>query len=149
MPQVHRILRRKGNVVLTTAPDTIVFEAISKMEANNVGALVVLKDEAVVGIITERDYLRKVILKGRSSKSTAVREIMTDQVACVTPEDNVEECMAIMTQQRCRHLPVQENGRLIGVVSIGDLVKQVIRDQKREIHYLSGYLQGPMYASEA
>jgi len=119
-----------------------VFDALSLMAEKEVGALLVLEGEKLVGIISERDYARKVILLGKSSKSTAVREIMTAEVICVRPEQTIQECMALMTESHVRHLPVLENDRLSGVISIGDVVKAIISEQEFMIEQLERYIVG-------
>jgi CBS domain-containing protein len=124
------------------APATSVFDAIKLMADKNIGALLVLEGDKIVGIITERDYARKVIVTGRSSKDTAVREIMTSQVMYVRPNQSNEECMALMTDNRVRHLPVMDSGKLVGLISIGDLVKDIISEQKFIIEQLEHYITG-------
>ena len=126
MASVGQLLRSKGNAVWSVTPDTTVYDAIKLMAQKEVGALLVLEGDKLVGILSERDYARKVILRGRSSKHTPVRDIMTERVLYVRPEQTIEECMALMTAKRVRHLPVCEDDHVIGVVSIGDLVKSVI-----------------------
>jgi CBS domain-containing protein len=126
--------------VLSIGPDARVYDALQLMAEKNVGALLVLDAGTIVGIITERDYARKVILKGKSSLDTPVREIMTDKVVCVQAAQTAEACMALITEKRIRHLPVMENDRLIGVVSIGDLVKEVIADKEFTIQQLESYI---------
>ena len=118
------------------------YEAITEMDAQNVGGLIVKDGEEVVGIITERDYLRKVILRGRSSKETAVDSIMTRDLISITPERTVAEAMKLMTEKRCRHLPVFKDGQLDGILSIGDLVKAIITSQEFEIQFLQDYISG-------
>lgn len=140
--RVADILKRKGNVVHTIETGKTVYEAISKMADASVGCLVVMTGDHIAGIVTERDYLRKVALLGRSSKTTSVTEIMTHGVIYVSPEDTVEQCMAIMTEKRIRHLPVIVNDHLHGIVSIGDLIKQLSRDQRATIRYLTEYIVG-------
>lgn len=139
---VSDLLAAKGTTVYTIAPDKTVFDALVVMAEKEVGALVVMSDDHVVGVISERDYARKVILKGRFSKDTLVKEIMTPMVASVTPSQRIEECMSLMTDKRLRHLPVVENGKLLGIISIGDLVKSIIEDQKFRIENLQSYING-------
>ena len=142
MKTVKDILRTKGHDVWSIIPDATVYEALRFMGDKNVGALVVLEGETVVGIISERDYARKVILHGRSSKEIAVREIMTTRVYYVRPEQDIQECMALMTDKRVRHLPVMENDRLIGLISIGDVVKAIIAEHESTIKHLEDYITG-------
>ena len=142
MKTVKDILRTKGHAVWSIIPDATVYEALKFMGDKNVGALVVLDGETVVGIISERDYARKVILHGRSSKEVPVREIMTTTVHYVRPEQNIQECMALMTDKRVRHLPAIENDRLIGLISIGDVVKAIIAEHESTIKHLEDYITG-------
>lgn len=139
---VRDILNNKGTKVYSIAPDETVYQAIAKLDKLNIGALIVLKNQQLEGIISERDYRSKVILKGRSSKSTSVSEIMTPDVYYVSPTDSVERCMSIMTEKKIRHLPVMKGDNLVGVISIGDLVKNIISKQKFEIKNLRHYIQG-------
>jgi CBS domain-containing protein len=139
---IGEILNTKGSNVWTVSPDTMVFDAIQLMADKNIGALLVTESDKLVGIISERDYTRKVALKGKSSKQTAVREIITGQVIHVEPEHTVEECMRLMTDHRIRHLPVLEGGRIVGVVSIGDLVNWIISAQHSTIQQLQTYISG-------
>jgi CBS domain-containing protein len=140
--QVIDLLREKGPTVHTVAPSATVYEAIEKMSAMNVGALVVVENGRVSGIITERDYLRKVALKGRSSKTTLVQEIMASRVTYVKPDTLVSDCLRLMNEGRFRYLPVLDESRLVGIVSVGDLIKQVVRDQSFEIEHLTSYICG-------
>lgn len=135
------ILKEKGHQVYSISPGSTVYESIEKMSEKNIGALLVMEDENLVGIISERDYSTKIILKGRTSKETKVREIMSPDVQCVTPTDNVETCMSMMTNEKFRHLPVlDQDDNVVGVISIGDLVKAIISKQKGEISTLRNYI---------
>jgi CBS domain-containing protein len=143
MATVSQILKSKSDqAVHTIAPTASVYDSIKLMAEKNIGALMVLEGGKIVGLVTERDYARKVVLMAKSSKDTPVREIMTSQVMYVRPEQTSEECMALMTENRVRHLPVLDQGRLIGLVSIGDLVKDVISEQKFIIEQLEHYIAG-------
>lgn len=142
MKLVKQILRGKGSEALSISPDASVYDALKLMAERNVGALLVLERERLVGIISERDYARKVILKGKSSLDTPVREIMTDKVLFVRPEQTVEECMALMTDKHIRHLPVLVGEQVIGIVSIGDLVKASIDEKDFLIQQLESYITG-------
>lgn len=142
MTIVRKLLEEKGHDVWSVHPDDTVLDAIQKMANKGVGALVVIEDDKLVGIFTERHYARNVFLKGKSSPKTPVREIMTTRVVCARPEQTVEECMAVMTEKRVRHLPVLDEDRLVGIISIGDLVKSVIADQKFTIEQLEHYIRG-------
>lgn len=139
---IGEILSHKGTNVWSISPEATVFDAIHMMADKNVGALLVMEGGKLIGIITERDYTRKVALKGKSSKETAVREIISGQLVHVTPSHTVEECMHVMTDNRVRHLPVMEGDRLVGVVSIGDLVNWIISAQSTTISQLQAYISG-------
>ncbi|MEJ0036931.1 MAG: CBS domain-containing protein [Gammaproteobacteria bacterium] len=140
MASVSDLLDSKGAAVYSVGPDDPVLEAIRTMAERHVGALLVVKDGELLGIISERDYARKVILLGRSSSDTPVSQIMSAPVHTVTLKHTVDDCMRLMTQHRVRHLPVIESGRVVGVISIGDLVKAVIEDQRQTIEQLEGYI---------
>jgi CBS domain-containing protein len=142
MKKVRDILEVKGRDVWSIGPDASVFDALKLMAEKDVGALVVLDGGNLVGIISERDYARKIALLGRASPTTQVKEIMTTDVVCVDPEQNVDQCMALVTEKRVRHLPVLENGKLIGLISIGDLVKSIITEQQFIIEQLERYITG-------
>jgi CBS domain-containing protein len=140
---VAALLRHKGNRVWSASPDDSVLQAIALMADKGVGALVVLQNEAVVGMISERDYARKVVLQGRSSKDTLVSDIMTNPVCSVSPDHTIDECMRLVTAERIRHLPVVEKGKVVGMVSIGDLVRRLVSIQGETIQYLHEYIAGP------
>jgi CBS domain-containing protein len=142
MRQVKHLLELKGDAVYTIGPEAPVLDAIRQMAERGIGALLVVRGDELIGIVSERDYARKVILKGRSSKDTPVAEIMTASPISVDPASTVDECMRLCTDQRVRHLPVIDGARLAGVVSIGDLVKAVIDDQAVEIDQLQRYISG-------
>ncbi len=142
MVTVGEILLDKGSSVWSISPDASVLDALKEMADKNVGALVVLEGDKLVGIISERDYARKVSLKSKTSRETPVREIMNDQVWTVTPQQTVEECMQLMTEQHIRHLPVINNRRLAGIVSIGDIVRAIIEDQAFLIGQYDKYISG-------
>jgi CBS domain-containing protein len=137
---VKQILDQKGRLVFTIEPDASVYDAIAMMAEKSVGALAVTDGDKLVGLISERDYARKGFLQGRSSPATKVSEIMTDCVMVVPPERTAEECMALMTEKRFRHLPVMEDGVLVGMVSIGDMVKAIISEQRFTIAQLEHYI---------
>jgi len=140
MKTVRDILKQKGLGLCSVRPDSTVYDALKLMAEKNIGAVLVLDGERPVGILSERDYARQVILKGKTSKDTPVREIMTSKVVFVRPEQSIEECMALMTDKRIRHLPVLEESKLIGVVSIGDIVKAVISEKEFLIAQLENYI---------
>ncbi len=139
---IREILTHKGTTTWTVSPDTTVFEAIQLMAEKNIGALLVTREAKLAGIISERDYTRKVVLKGRSSKDTRVNEILSGQVVSVTPDHTVEQCLRLMTENRVRHLPVLQGQEILGVISIGDLVNWVISAQNSTIHQLETYITG-------
>ena len=142
MITVRRLLEKKGSDIWSIPPHATVFEALGLMAEKNVGAVLVIEDEVLVGIISERDYARKIILKGKTSMDTRVWEIMTSSVVYVSPDQSLEECMALMTEKRIRHLPVLEDDQLIGVISIGDVVKELISEQEFVIEQLVSYISG-------
>lgn len=142
MKTLRQLLQAKGGVVHSIAPDARVIDALKLMADKDIGALVVIEGSRLAGILSERDYARKVILKGKSSHDIPVREIMTEKVVTVQPDETVEECMALMTSKRVRHLPVIEQERLVGLLSIGDLVKEVIAEQEQTIKELESYIHG-------
>lgn len=140
MKTARQLLDEKPGGTVSIAPSASVFEALELMAARDIGALVVCDHDKLVGMLSERDYARKVILLGKSSRELTVSEIMTQRVICVGPDQTVDQCMAVMTEKRCRHLPVLEGKRVIGVLSIGDLVKETISEQKFMIAQLESYI---------
>ena len=142
MKTVEDILHAKGSDIYSVRPDDTVYDAVRLMADKGIGSVLVMDEDRLVGILTERDYARKVVLDGRSSKEMRVTEVMTKKVLCVSPERTVDECMALMTDKRARHLPVLDHKRVVGVVSIGDLVKAVIHEQKILIDQLQNYISG-------
>lgn len=142
MATVAQLLQSKGHDTWSISPDATVYEALALMAEKDIGALMVLEGEHLVGVLSERDYARKVILKGRFSKDTRVREIMADRIVVVRPEQNIQDCMELMTLNRVRHLPVLTGDRLVGVISIGDVVKALLSDQEFTIHQLENYITG-------
>ena len=142
MQTVNQLLQAKGSQVFSVAPQDSVLHAIEIMATRHVGALLVMEKDSLIGIISERDYARKVILKNRSSHDTPVGDIMTSPAVSVTPKDTVHRCMELMTEGRFRHLPVMEGGRVVGMLSIGDLVKAVIQEQTEHIEQLERYIAG-------
>ena len=142
MKTVRDILKAKGSEVWSVEPDATVFEALQRMAEKEVGALVVMHGTQIVGLISERDYARKIILHGRASPTTLVKEIMTNQVVYIHLDQAIEECMSLMTEKRIRHLPVIEGGKLAGLISIGDIVKSIIADQQFIIEQLVRYVSG-------
>ncbi len=139
---VNELLKNKGKEVWSLTPDSRVFDALEIMADKNIGAMPVLESEKIVGMFSERDYARKVILKGKASKDTHVEEIMSTKIHIVNPEQSIEECMALMTENRIRHLPVLDNGNLVGLISIGDVVKAIISEQEFMMGQLENYITG-------
>ena len=142
MKLVKHLLDKKGRHIISIAPEASVFDAIVLMAEKAVGSLVVMEDDELCGIITERDYARKVIIKGRSAKTTTVAEIMTAEVLTASSSESVNDCMEVMTEKRLRHLPVVEDNRVIGLISTGDLVEAIIADQQEAIEQLEQYISG-------
>ena len=142
MSTVRNILQRKGNAVHSISPDSSVYDALEELEENNLGSLVVVENGKLTGVFTERDYARKVILKGRSSKETLVRDIMSSRPIFVNPDNTLDECMQLMSDKFIRHLPVLENEELVGVISIGDIVKYIIYEKDFIIDNLEHYITG-------
>ena len=140
--KIDSVLKLKGGQIWSVAPTATVYEAIEQMSAKGIGALLVLTDGRLAGIISERDYARKVILRDRSSKQTKVQEIMTSPVVTVTPQHSVEECMRTMTENRVRHLPVLDRDKVVGIISIGDLVNWIISAHEETIGHLQSYIAG-------
>jgi len=139
---IDSILHQKAASIWSVTPDTTVFDSIKLMSHKNVGALLVMKDDKLAGIFSERDYTRKVVLKGKSSKTTAVQEIISSPVISVTPKQTIEECMRLMTEHRIRHLPVIDGDRVVGIVSIGDLVNWIISAQHVALSQMEAYICG-------
>jgi len=142
MNTVGRLLDSKGHKIWSIGPDNSVYDAIRLMAEKGIGALVVLENASLVGILSERDYARQVVLKNRSSRDTLVREIMSDKVVYTNPSTTIDQCLALMTEKRIRHLPVMKDGELIGLVSMGDLVKTIIAEQQLTIDQLQEYITG-------
>lgn len=143
MPEfVRGILSRKSSEIWSVPPEATVYEAIALMADKSIGAVLVMSGEQLSGIVSERDYARKVVLQGRNSKQTAVREIMSSPVFTIPPDLRTDECMRLVTEKRVRHLPVEEDGRVVGIVTIGDLVKSIISEQAETIEQLTSYIEG-------
>ena len=142
MKLVRNLLDAKGHDVLSIAPEATVLDAVKLMAEKSVGALLVMEGERLVGIVTERDYARKVILKGRASDDTPIRDIMTSEIVTTSSDSNIQVCMNQVTEGRIRHLPVVDDGKVTGIISIGDLVKAIIADQQEEINQLGQYISG-------
>jgi CBS domain-containing protein len=142
MGNVRNILKTKGNAIFSVTPDTLVYDALELMFEKNISALVVLEDGKLKGIFTEKDYARKLILQGKSSKETVVGEIMTDKPVIASPDNTIEECMHLMTDKFVRHLPILQGDELLGVISIGDVVKYIINEQKFIIENMEHYITG-------
>ncbi len=140
--RVADILRHKGSHIVTIEPTATVYDAIAKMVEHNVGSILVTDDEALCGIFTERDYLRRIILQGRTSKTTRIEEVMTADVLQASPHSTIKECMATMTTRRCRHLPVVEEGELVGLISLGDCVKELLGEAEARVQNLTDYITG-------
>ena len=142
MTTVRQILATKDNAIWSIAPDATVYDAIHLLAEKEIGALLVIESGKLVGVISERDYARQIILKDKSSRQTLVRDIMTKDVVTTAPDQEIADCMAMMTDRRIRHLPVMENGKLVGVLSIGDLIRSVIAEQQSTINDLAKYISG-------
>ncbi len=142
MATVKNILDSKGNAIFTITPDTTVYHALELMVEKNVSALLVMENDKLAGIFTERDYARKVVLKGKSSKETAIGDIMTSNLITVTSASSIDECMELMTGKYIRHLPVVDEGKLTGIISIGDVVRTIIQEQKSIIGHMEQYIAG-------
>lgn len=142
MTSVEQLLKFKGSQTWSVAPQATVYEALQKMSEKETGALLVIDEGNLVGIFTERDYARKLILKGKFSRDTAVRELMTQNVLYVEPQNSIVDCMMLMTNNRVRHLPVMDNQQLVGIVTIGDVVRQIISEQESTIQQLEKYITG-------
>jgi CBS domain-containing protein len=142
MNTIRQLLQTTGHDLWSARPDTSVYDALQLMDEHSIGALLVLDGDDLVGIFSERDYARKVVLKGKTSRGTTIGEIMSRRVSCVRTDQTIEECMALMTDRRIRHLPVLEDEKLVGVISIGDVVKAVISEQEFVISQLENYITG-------
>jgi CBS domain-containing protein len=142
MGKVRNILHNKGNVIFSVEPTEMVYRAIELMCEKNIGGLLIVENGKLVGIFTERDYARKLILKGKSSKDTPIRDLMTSNLVTVSPDTSIDDCMRVMTGRKIRHLPVLDKGELVGIISIGDVVHFVIEEQKSIIEHLEHYITG-------
>lgn len=142
MGKVRNLLQTKGNAIFSVEPSTMVYRAIELMCEKNIGGLLICENGKLLGIFTERDYARKLILKGKSSKDTPIKDLMTSNLITVTPETTVDDCMRVMTGRKIRHLPVLDNNELVGIISIGDVVRFVIEEQKSIIEHLEHYITG-------
>ena len=142
MGKVRNILTTKGNVIYSVEPTIMVYEAIERMCEKNIGGLLIVEDGKLIGIFTERDYARKLILKGKSSKDTPIRDLMTADLITVTSDTSIDDCMRVMVSRKIRHLPVLDNNELVGLISIGDVVRHVIDEQKTIIQQLEHYITG-------
>ena len=141
---IRQLLNHKTSGIYAVRPDASVLEALEAMAREDISSVLVMEGDALKGIFTERDYARKVILRGRNSRDTVVRELMTSQLITMTPEQTIDDCMAVMTEKHIRHLPVLENGKVIGLVSIGDVVKSIIAGHEETIQQLAGYIAGDL-----
>lgn len=139
---IAAILRDKGSHVVTIHPEATVYETIARMVEHNVGSIVVLQNNEILGVFTERDYLRRIVLQGRTSRETIVKDVMTEDVKTATPDHTINACMRTMTEYKCRHLPILHEGKLVGVVSIGDCVKSLLEDSQLEVQHLQGFISG-------
>jgi len=144
MATVKQLIEEKDNNVWSISPETTVFEGLQVMADKNIGALLVTKDDKLVGIFSERDYARKVILKGKASKDTTIGELMTTEVVYTTPDDSLDECMALMAAKHIRHLPILKNDKLLGLLTLGDVVKQIMSSQEFKIQEMEKYISGGM-----
>ncbi|OAQ38837.1 histidine kinase [Pedobacter psychrophilus] len=140
MIAVHQILSQKEGRLITINPESMVYEALEIMNSYNISAIMIVEDDRLMGIFTERDYARKVVLKGKSSKEVKIIEVMTPNPKTITPKDSLDHCMKLMTDMHIRHLPVETDGKLTGMISIGDVVKYIIEDQKQTIKNLESYI---------
>jgi len=143
MPTVSKVLEKKGSDILSVSPDTLVFRAIEKMAERSAGTALVMEGDQLVGVISERDFIRKVYLKNRCKEEVAVKEIMSTGLTTVSPDEKLDNCLATMTSKRIRHLPVMEDEKVVGIVSIGDIVKYMLEEKDFEIKNLQSYISGP------